>query len=254
MKVALGIPVIDGVSAEAFPSHLAIAVEIARQGQLALFTPRNRMPHDVARWDIWQGAVEQGCDYLLFVDDDNILPIGTFTRLLKVLQDNEGCRVVSGSYLRRGYPYTTVWSKEIKGQYYNVDASEGVHEIHVSGLGCALIDLKWCDTHLTRPIFQMFKDEEGLTKITDDVSFYSRVREAGGLILGDADVQCGHVHERVIITRGNADSLRMLHIKKEGEVRMAYEAALAQPSQPEESRGPDGNRIESECCSPALNT
>lgn len=225
MKIALAIPVIGDVPGEAFGFHMTQAVEVGRLGKLAIFVPLNKMPHDVARNETIAEAMMEQCDLLYFIDDDTIAPLGAFPKLLEVMQTT-GARVVSGHYYRRGWPYTCVWSKELprpanletdlpaqqgaeelKTAWFPVDALEGIHEIHTSGLGCALIDLRWVSQNIQPPWCEMLKGEKG-TIVSDDTTFLTKVREKGGLILGHAGVRCVHLGERTMIHEGTVDYLR----------------------------------------------
>jgi len=207
LKIALGMPTIDSVPSEAFGAHLIVAAELAKKGKLFVFTPNGVMPHDTARIEITRRAVEARCDLLVFVDDDTIVPNGGISRLVDLLLERK-VAAVSGLYLRRGFPYTCVWSKKDgKGGYQQAEALDGVYEIDLSGLGCAVIDLKWVVEHLEKPYYKMTPAPDG-TMVTDDVTFFEQVREKGGVVLGCADVKCVHVGERVLISVDNATALR----------------------------------------------
>jgi len=177
-------------------------------------TPEGYSPHDAARQMIWDEAMDRGCDRLMFVDADTTVPGGGFPQLMTDM-DNAKCAVVSGFYLRRGYPYTPVWCVQVNGEWFQVMAESGLHEIQMTGLGCALIDLKWAKEHLPKTPFTM-KQEGGITKITDDMVFLEHVRAAGGKILGDADVKCEHIGRREVITTKTAESLRLAYMAEHG--------------------------------------
>lgn len=209
MKLAIGMPIQDDVPGECYGYHLKTVIEayaLLGTGNLVSITPVGVSPHDAARMTIVDEARKNKCDRLFFMDDDTITPIGGITRLMKVM-DERNAVAVSGFYLMRGNPYVPVWCKEQDGQMFKVDANSGVHEIHYSGLGCCLLDLNWLDENVPQPWFQM-KQENGRTTITDDVVLFEAIRKAGGLILGDASLQCPHVGRREFIHRSNADALR----------------------------------------------
>jgi hypothetical protein len=212
-RIALGIPVIDSVPGECYGSHLILAAEIAQLAELALFVPFNTMPHDAARMDVVDGAISTECDYLLFVDDDMLIPKGAFDALFKTMRET-GAKVVSGHYSRRGWEYTCVWSKVVDGKFERVDALEGIHEIDCSGLGCALIDLRWVVDNMKPPFFRMLHNGRH-TSVTDDVTFFEDVRKAGGLILGHAGVRCGHFGARQLIDDSTLVPLRQMYLRAE---------------------------------------
>ena len=237
MRIAIGLPITDSIPGEAFGFHVATIVEAVKYKNSTLdvrtISPVGLCPHDYARHMIGVEAVKMDCDRLFFMDDDTITPKGGFSALMEVMdlkwlekECPDGIKrmvpdpigqapaMVSGSYLRRGTPYTAVWSCERAGNWYNVDADQGIHQIHVSGLGCCLIDLHWLREHVPQPWFRM-KQNDTHTIITDDVVLFESVRAADGLILGNANVQCPHIGRREFIVRESADALRIVHSQLE---------------------------------------
>jgi hypothetical protein len=212
VRIAVGVPVFETVAGEALGALMTLSGEVARHGGMVVFTPVGMVPHDRARMFITNLAMEMKCSLLLFVDADTKVPVGGFTKLLEVLRTT-GAVAVSGHYYRRGYPYTCVWCarNEVNGEWHHLEASSGTWEIESSGLGCCLIDLDWVQTHLQKPYFVCGKDADG-TFITDDISFFTQVREKGGKILGCGDVRCGHVHSRIVIDDTNVLKLRQQHL------------------------------------------
>jgi len=120
-----------------------------------------------------------------------------------------GANVVSGYYRRRGDPFTSVWSKKKKknGAALEYDAKTGMHEIFSSGLGCCLIDMKWLKKNVEPPWFMMGVNLKGEV-IWEDAYFFSRVNENGGRVLGNAEVRCAHLGERIKVTDQNWKELR----------------------------------------------
>lgn len=213
LRLTVGIPIVDSVPGEAMKSHLELLVQIARTAKIHVSTPMNLMPHDRARSIVMEEAFVSQSDYLLFIDDDMIVPKEAYCLLLETMTFKKPKPVaVSGHYYRRGYPYTCVWSKEVEKQFHCVDATAGTHEIHTSGLGCCLIDVKWVRENLTAPYFSM-KPGEKMTQVTDDITFFDSIRAAGGLVLGNAEVRCGHLGERVVICDQTVVNLRATNLQ-----------------------------------------
>lgn len=218
MKLGIGMPIVEDVPGEAFGHHIATFVEAAKnysvgkaedgsENQVFSITPVGLAPHDTARLKIYQLANEQNCDRLFMMDDDTITPRGGLVELMRTMNETK-CVAVSGFYLRRGNPYTSVWTVQASdGKIYQTDADSGVHEIFSSGLGCCLIDLEWCRKNLDGDLF-LQKQEAGRTIISDDMSFFENIRNKGGKLLGNANVQCVHVGRRELITRETATDLR----------------------------------------------
>lgn len=215
MKLAIGMGLQESVPGEAFSSHVHTIIEAQRlvspgkdDKNVLLITPFDVVPHDNMRQMVAALAIENGCDRLFFMDDDTLTPSGGFTQLMKIMDEDKRKPVaVSGFYLRRGYPYTSVWSCEKDDGWYQVTADSGVHVIHTSGLGCCLVDLKWLQEKVPQPWFRM-KQDDHKTLITDDTVLFEAIRKAGGVLLGDGSVQCAHVGRREIITSESANRLR----------------------------------------------
>jgi len=224
MRITLGIPIIQAIPGECVHSLIALAVEIGRDGEMAVSTSLNVFPHDRARNKIIKDAVETDSEYLFFADSDHVFPPRAFERMLFVMQEKE-CVMVTGHTLRRGYPYTNTWFKNNeKGELCNVTASgNNVYEIDACGLGCALINIPWIVENLEEPFFKTVEGRPGTDHekekppVGEDIHFCERVREKGGVIYGDARVRCGHVFNRMIIDDETSDLLRKMHLKAERE-------------------------------------
>ena len=195
MIIGLGMPHVGDVYGELESNHIMIGYDIGRHPDvehLRMFDVQNVFPFDKARICLMDSAIRYECDYLLFVDADVQVPLGGFKALLKAIRDCKA-QAVSGHYRRRGHPFTSVWTKQINDQTYaQVDASEGIHQICASGLGCCLIDVKWVKENMEEPYFDLGRKENG-NYIWEDAYFFSKMKLHGGLLLGHAGVRCGHV-------------------------------------------------------------
>ncbi|HUU59017.1 MAG TPA: glycosyltransferase [Phycisphaerae bacterium] len=181
-RVALGIPVLHAVGGREFYAHLRVVGELSLQADWILPMAYNLVPYARARNCVVDKAVEHDCDYVYFVDADQTIPPGAYGELLRVLRER-GAAVVSGNYVKRGYPYDPVWAAE--WDEWDSDGEPAV--LHGCGLGCALIDLRWVRANLAPPWFDV---EAGGP--SEDYDFCNRVRAAGGLILGHPGILCGH--------------------------------------------------------------
>lgn len=225
-RVVVGIPIIDSVPGEGFLSLVAAICEVYKccsiasggyndsknqQATVHVETPLNKFPHDIARSQVMDVAIKGDFDYLLFLDSDMVIPTIAYPELLYVLE-KEKAAVVSGYYYRRGYPYTSVWSKnDASGEAFQVVASTGIFEIDFTGLGCALIDVKWVRENLTPPYFTMGVGVMS-SEIRDDVSFFEKVKAKNGRVLGHAGIRCGHLGAKTMICDQNVEQLRKLFL------------------------------------------
>jgi len=211
MRYALGIPTVGNV-VTAFDNHLAVAVELGRMGEVVIATPNNVLPHDRVRELIVDIAIEQECDRLLFMDSDTGAGYGDASKLASTM-DSVGAQVAAGHYFQRGYPYACIWARMDNGVSSHVDAMRGVHEIHGAGMGFTLVDVLWCKKHLQRPWFKI-EDVDGQPRLWEDFYFCKKVYEAGGCVIGDADVRVVHVGDGERIDDMSVDLLRQLYLKR----------------------------------------
>lgn len=147
-------------------------------------------PVDEARNIIVEQAKAAGAKYLMFIDDDNLVPPFAIPRLL-----NLKAKVASGVYYTKYQPPTPVilkkdyvggWDKWTYGDVIDVD---------YIGLGCALIDMSVFD-EMEPPYFKYSKGSIDPFKaephIGEDVYFCDKVLQAGHKIYVDTYVQVGH--------------------------------------------------------------
>ena len=214
MRVALGIPVLGMIHGACAYSHMGLAAEIAKEADLFIPQALNYTPYSRGRVVIFGEAIEHDCTHVMFADADNMIPQGAFGALLRMMESEDRARLVTGYYLRRKPPFTTVWTFPETTTYtrdepepepckkppreYIADGSPV--DLAGCGLGCALIDLTWCQEHLSIPYFYM-PDNGG----TEDYPFCRRIRENQGRVIGHTGVVCGHMPDLLPVTPANRD-------------------------------------------------
>jgi len=148
MKTLVGINTLTAVEQVAYMSHIHFFYRLGRNHPdwtFAINTPRrasiDRMRNMSARI-----AIEQNFDYLMFIDDDVIIPVDAFDRLYEVQKD-----IVAGWTLIRGYPYENMFfkydlAKVISGNekltlvnFNDVKRGSGVIDVDAVGFSCVLI-------------------------------------------------------------------------------------------------------------------
>jgi len=219
MKLALGIPTLEMFPPRNLQSVFRITKEMTKVGEPALLQTIKQVPYDRAREKIITAALENEQDYLFFLDADNIIPDNGFTRLFETMQEKKA-PVVVGYYVQRGYPYASLWGKEIETgeevSLRHVDPKNPVERVDTCGLGCALISLNWVRNFLSPPYFKIepCKDSPGGV-IYEDTYFFRKVHRAGGRCYGRSDVICGHLDE-INITPEIATELRRAFLIQNG--------------------------------------
>ena len=216
MKLGYAVPLMQDCPGKLLMYHLRAVADASRLvDEIKMIVPIGVVPWDRARNIAVGNALQLGCDWLWFVDADTAVPPGALELLMESMND---APVVSGHYVRRGWPFTSVWSKaaETDGNkvFFQTTASEGVHEIHTTGMGCALINLRWCVDNLKEPWFYYKSELADEQAIMEDLYFCDKVRAAGGKVLGDARIRCKHLMSPEFVDDDNVQALRKSNIEQ----------------------------------------
>lgn len=166
-----------------------------------------------ARNRIGTAMYEGGFDYVLMVDNDEVLPKDALLNLLETEQSYPLARCMAVGYcLSRptGSSNTNGRTTAFKfgGKDYVADdaytgaelkklCADGVHRIQIrgSGLGCALIHRDVFE-RLSCPWFKWLIYANG-TQLSEDLYFCERFREINTPIFVDTRVSCGHMMRHI---------------------------------------------------------
>jgi glycosyltransferase involved in cell wall biosynthesis/ubiquinone/menaquinone biosynthesis C-methylase UbiE len=148
--------------------------------------------YDEARNDCVEAAYRKGVKYLLFIDDDVMVPLDALPKLMAHKTD-----VVTGVYWMKKFPpQPLIFEKLGDGPIYDFNPGD-VLEIEGGGLGCCLVDMKVFDK-LEKPYFKCdwtHIDKTGRkfkVPVGEDHYFYIKSKEAGFKILCDTNILCDH--------------------------------------------------------------
>lgn len=182
------------LATQSFPLNTAVTHVVMRNAEVG-----------DARNAIVEWALEHKVTYVMFVDDDVILPPFAIQRLGYTL-DTRGPdlypedKVVAccGIYMSKEGELSTpvVYKKNGRGGSWDWKVGD-VFEIESGGTGCMLIRTEVFQ-HLEKPYFKTVEEymdcdgEVGAQKITDDIYFCMKVQKAGFKILAHGGVLCGH--------------------------------------------------------------
>jgi hypothetical protein len=152
-------------------------------------------PIDDMRNKFVDTALKAGHDYLFFNDDDTLLPPKALERLLERNLD-----IVSGLYYRRVPPLDPVAFVDdptVGGTGIAPIKSHGTGLMPVDyvGAGCLLISRKVLEA-IQYPWFKWSRNDQRIPlpeRISEDLYFCKKAREAGFQIHLDASVRCLHV-------------------------------------------------------------
>lgn len=151
------------------------------------------MPFDHARNEAAAKCLQDGYQWLLFLDDDVIPPADAFERLRQ-----HGKDIVSGLYYRRAEPVCPVAMVENgKGRVYaEINRPGELIEVDLVGAGMLLIHRRVFET-MPRPWFEWLLDRPEIPeaeRTSEDYHFCRKAKRNHGFkIFLDTFVQCLHV-------------------------------------------------------------
>lgn len=198
-RVALAVPTYNGKIDNDF-FHCAMLLDKTGPFQLEIFQTKRMVVH-YAREKIAELCLEQGFDYIWWLDDDMVFPPDTLTRLMAHKKP-----VVSALAYQRREPYncclfkwkTVPHLKDYGGTFDHLNGIErtGLRKIDACGAACMLMETsvlrKLADK---RPWFDN-------KKFGEDLHFCKLCEEAGIPIYGDTDLIIGHIGDPVIVDEG----------------------------------------------------
>lgn len=142
MKTFIGTNILTSVESIAYANHIQFYYRLGKNhpnDTFAINTPR-RMSIDNMRNMTAKLAIESNFDYLMFIDDDVIVPVNAFDALLEADAD-----IAAGWTIVRGHPYPNMFyrytpdGKRNLETVKNVERNSGVIDVDAVGFSCVLI-------------------------------------------------------------------------------------------------------------------
>lgn len=191
LKIAVAINSLVSTTQPAYSNHIQFFFRLGRDYpnvDVCLVNP-SRMSIDRLRNMAAEVALDQELDYLLFVDDDVLLPTDGLTKLLNLDAD-----IAAGDVLIRGYPFDhmlfryTDASKASMLPLKTVPKRLGPLKVDAVGFSFCLIKVS-----LLKKVFKPFFIT-GPTN-TEDIYFCLKARKnvPDCTIRADTSIQCGHI-------------------------------------------------------------
>lgn len=217
-KVCIGIPCYQGVSAETLDDYMRFAYFCGRRmpDHDFFIAIRSKAEQFRARNSIIEGALQIGCDYLLFLDDDHVIEwegetgvSGRYNFAADLIQHLEAdpTRGICGAlYYHRGSECRPVIMKKGEnGGYVWIRDDEIVNdlqEVDVQGGGCMMLNMKMFDK-VRAPWFEPEQQTKG-ESLGTDLQICKKAQEAGYSVWCDTSIQIGHVmSKREVVTPEN---------------------------------------------------
>lgn len=153
-----------------------------------------------ARETIAEKALELGCDWLLFIDDDSSFPYDALMKLMSYDVD-----IIGGLVFQRKPPYYPCIFKQTENDLFMMECiDKGVIEVDAIGMAFTLIKTK-VFKKLPKPWFvwgdktlEIYQDKGGLG---EDISFCIKAKRAGFKVYCDTDLNVKHIGESLIIDK-----------------------------------------------------
>lgn len=218
MRIMIGIPCFSSVPAETLEDYLRLVYHLGRRSSHEyLLGIKSKTEQFRARNAIVEGALQTGCDYLFFLDDDHVIDwevqsgpndrYDIIDKLVRHMDADPSLGIVGAVYYHRGNECRPVLMKEGKdgGFYYLRDdeITGQLQEVAVQGGGCMLLRLSMFD-RIRSPWFEPEFD------LGTDVQICKKAREAGFKVCCDTSIQIGHVvNARTVITPHNRHRVAM---------------------------------------------
>lgn len=182
LKIALGIPTNRLIKPRTAQSLLDL-VNFSKYDWKVLVSSRGYNTSENRNWIATQ-AVNSGCDYLFFVDDDMILPPHTLEELLLCNKD-----IVGGVYKTKYETQADVV------EYFDDERPQGLFRVKAIGTGCLLIK---CDVfrELPQPWFKYEWNDNGSIKRSHDWIFCEDAINNGYDVWANNTLEIKHIGQR----------------------------------------------------------
>ncbi len=208
MKLMIGIPVLDNVSWPFFLYTSALIGRLARKHELELCYV-NRAAIDRAREITVTDAIAKGCDYILFIDDDTIIPPNTI-ELLEPLLEREDAVCASGFCYQRGWKYMPMVYRYDNLEWGKGEAQllepfpEEPFQVSATGMGISLLKVSLLKK-LEDKLGDCFNRDGGGT---EDFYFFRKAHDMGYTTWVHPDLEATHLGYPVCINSKTVVDLR----------------------------------------------
>lgn len=144
---------------------------------------------------ITQRAIEGGAKYLIFFDDDTLMPRDTLLRFMRDMETLPNAAIISGLCCKKSKDLEPeVFKAPNDGRYWKYQ-KDSVEQVWATGAGCMAINLTYVK-QMKPPywIDEVVEDENSAIKYGQDINFCRKLQEeTDGKVYLDTHVQCGHL-------------------------------------------------------------
>ena len=208
-KILVGLPSYQNPDSYCMCSVMKSLIELQKvyQGfRIDIYHIEKTQIH-IARSLITTKAYAQGYDYIIWIDDDQVLQSNTLVKMY-----DRRVQAVTALVYGREYPYPAIaWTKKVDGISYRYGGAtnQGLHEVISTGLPCTMVNRDVIDVTYQKD----FVGKEGF--VGEDIAYWAIVKDAGIKIWLDTDIVVGHcINTRIIVDEKNVEVLRKLNQKR----------------------------------------
>ncbi|MDE1971313.1 MAG: glycosyltransferase [Patescibacteria group bacterium] len=223
--IVIGINSLTSAMFPAYTNHMQLMYKLGRQYkdkfEFVLCNPP-RMSIDRMRNMAAEVALQINAAYLVFIDDDVIVPFNFLDNFLEsIIKDEVG--IVCGNVQIRGYPFDYMmfrWDEKKTGLFTlkELPSKNEPFTVDAVGFSCVIIDVEKVLRKVFKPFFIT------TANMTEDVTFCLRVQNElpNVKMLCDPRVICGHILWPEIISEFNRDIYTEYYEKHYPEEVAAY--------------------------------
>lgn len=213
MRITIGVNTLSSVNSYVYSNHIAFLTKSRQmfpKDDIIFFSP-DRMSIDNMRNEAARYALQTESDYLMFIDDDVLVPPNCLKRLIEINKD-----IVMGLTMIRGYPFRPMFFKDVTQlgkalaldfyENYRDDIdSDGLVNCYAIGFSCVLIKTEILKK-VTQPYF-VTSSGSIFGGHTEDVYFCCKCKaELEDIsIVVDTKTECGHLLDPIALTASNAE-------------------------------------------------
>ena len=218
MKILIGIPCYQDVASETLEDYMRFAFYCGRRSEHDfMIAIKSKSEQFRARNDIVTGALQTGCDYLMFLDDDHVIDwettpgpnsrYGMIQTFLDHFEEDPELGIVGALYYSRGSECNPVLMREAENGGYHwlkdYDITGQLQEVSVQGGGCMMLRMSMFDK-IQSPWFEPEFD------LGTDLPICKKTRDAGFKVACDTSIKIGHVlSTREVVTPQNRERIAL---------------------------------------------
>lgn len=242
MKLLVGVNTLVSVESSIYGNHSQFLMHLRKQipdvpeNVIATWMPK-RMSIDMMRNNAVQIALDADFDYILFIDDDVLVPMNAFLVLEQGIREH-GYDIMAGETFIRGYPYHIMAFREpIKeknehglpyyDEYLDNTNEHGIIDCAAVGCSCMLISVPFL-RKLTPPYFVT------APKHTEDIYLCLKAKHElgeGNLKIGmDPRVTTAHCLGPQYINRYNKHIYKLLEENEQNDLQLRADLQESQNS------------------------